>query len=134
MTERIERIHGDTPTESTAERVHLPRLFVRDECIERCGKLATVAAGAVFEAAKDTFLQVDVVCNGKSTLFNMCTARTVEIGTYGNTFGEYIEGEEGYFLVDPCLHQAGNRTFTSSDEIEKALSEGSTPYSIKELK
>lgn len=63
MTERTEQIYGDTPTESTAERVHLPRLFVRDACIERCGKLATIAAGAVFEVAKDNLLQVDVVCN-----------------------------------------------------------------------
>ncbi len=121
------------PAVSTAETVHLPRLFVSDQCIKKCGSLSTEAALATLEAAKDTTKQIDIVCHGATRILKNCGAQQLFTGLHNQTFGAEIEGEEGYFLTNPARYQTFNTSFTVVSEISQALAEGNTAHSISEL-
>lgn len=121
------------PAASTAESVHMPRLFVPDKCIQTCGKLRARAANAVLEAATHPTQQIDVVCHGAGRILKSCGAELQEAGTYGNEFGRVIEGEAGYFLVNPVVYTSATRSRSAPGEIERSIAEGSTAHSIHEL-
>lgn len=117
------------PSESTAETIHLPRLIIPGACIEKCGKLATKAAEALLENARNPDWQNDVVCSGKTRLG--CNGHRVRIGSY-STFGAKVGDSGELFLVDPARYEP-----TSASPIQlinEATKNGATVHRVDDLK
>ena len=115
----------ERPRESTGEEVHLPRLFVPEVCIEKCGGLAIKAAGALFKNTLNGDEQNDVFCLKPSR--RACNGFQHLSGTYSTSGkGWGIEGTNELFVLNPSEYYR--------KRISKAAEQDSAPHHISELK
>lgn len=118
-------------TKTTFEGIHMPRLFIEEECLESCGKVRRLAAHALLAATLDPQTQYDVVALPKFGPF--CRAEIQPTGHFNRDFGTPVDGNEGeYYLPNPgMLFEQG---YTYHDRIERALARGAWLYYPSDLK
>jgi hypothetical protein len=117
------------PSTTTAETIHVPRVFAGEACIERCNKLAGAVGCAVIKAAVNPQHQYDIVCLDKSRF--SCSARVINTGQY-TTFGDEVEGSDELFLSNPTRYAYGGGGPT--EDIQQAIDRGLTPHHPREIK
>lgn len=113
------------PAEGNVVSVRPPRLYVQQQCIDRCRSIRQVAADALLKNALKPDFQIDVICHGK-TLFG-CSAGTINTGQYSRF------GSDEVFLQNPALFSGGTYR-TVAEALQQASEAGVTPHDISELK
>ena len=112
---------------------HTPRLIVPEQYIEqRSGKLQRLAGQALLSAQLFPEKQFDVVWLG-SRPSRLLRADTQPTGSFGHSFGYFVEGDNNFFLPDPGRIMRGDREFTYLGRVEDALKNGAQVFKPADL-